>query len=318
MIKNRIYILSIMLLFLPSLLLSQIRDTREWKKYKYEVSLGLGVSSYMGDLGGNAKDALRYLGYGEFNSTLLMPVIQLGFRYKMLKRLAIKTNFAYSYIKANDANSGEKTKIIRNLSFRSPITEFSAQVEFSIIKERFSSMYQISTLRSLQLSSFNTYVFAGFGAFMFNPQAKYRNNESYEYEWYDLQTLGTEGQGIGDNSAKYSLLEFCIPAGIGIKVILSERASLGIEYGYRFTTTDYLDDASNMYYDNVIIAEEYGKTSAQLADRHLDESGKISEIKYPGKTLIRGNPDDKDAYMFLTINLVYRLKNDRRGRLTIF
>ena len=45
----------------------------------------------------------------------------------------------------------------------------------------------------------------------------------------------------------YSLSQFSIPMGLGIKLSLGEKFSLSAEYGVRMTFTDYLDDVGGIY-----------------------------------------------------------------------
>ncbi len=314
--KIKITNIILLIFFLSNSLFSQrnlIRDTKEWRKYRFEVIFGAGFASYDGDIGGGIDDALEHLSVGNWQASLVMPAVHVGFRYKIYRWMAVNTNFAFTYIKGDDSKSNDRRKFIRNLSFRTPITELSTQLEFSIIKEKFSSMSKVNRFRTFEFRNINTYLFIGIGGFMFNPQAKLRNKDTNDLELFELQKMGTEGQGIGSNPPLYNLMEICMPLGIGFKGIISERFSVGIEFGYRFTNTDYIDDASNMYFDNVLISETYGENAARLADRHLNEDGLPSATKYPRKTLIRGDPDNNDSYMFLTFSIIYRLRNDRTG-----
>ncbi len=304
---------TLFLLLLPSFLFAQKKDTR-WKKERYELLIGTGISTYMGDLGGGAGDALHFLGAGDLDASLVMPIAQIGARFKVLERLAIRTNLAFTYIKGDDAKSQDKGRYSRNLSFRSPISEASMQLEFSIIKERITKQ-RPSRRRRAKFPNINVYIFAGIGGFYFNPQAQLRDSKTNILEWHDLQPLGTEGQGIADNPAKYKLFETCYPVGLGIKIPMGNSA-INLEGGLRYTTTDYLDDVSNMYYDNNEIRLAYGDVAANLADRHFDEDGTPSDYKYPTATPIRGNPDFNDVYFFFTISYVYRISSTRRGRPT--
>ncbi|GIR60088.1 MAG: hypothetical protein CM15mP65_26690 [Crocinitomicaceae bacterium] len=41
----------------------------------------------------------------------------------------------------------------------------------------------------------------------------------------------------------------CIPMGIGIKKAFNGNGGIKLEFGFRFTNTDYLDDVSGNYFD---------------------------------------------------------------------
>ena len=58
-----------------------------------------------------------------------------------------------------------------------------------------------------------------------------------------------------------------IPYGFGYKFRLVKSTSLILDIGFRKTFTDYLDDVSTVYSDNVAIAAEKGPEAAILADR---------------------------------------------------
>ena len=81
---------------------------------------------------------------------------------------------------------------------------------------------------------------------------------------YKLRPLHTEGQGMPggpdgfSDGTTYSIFATCIPMGFGIKKAFNGTGGIKIEAGYRFTNTDYLDDVSNKYYDQNLLAAQYG------------------------------------------------------------
>ena len=73
-------------------------------------------------------------------------------------------------------------------------------------------------------------------------------------------------------------------------------------FSYRKTFTDYLDDTSDLYYDNDALRAARGNLAADLAD---PSSGEI-----PGWTTtdaIRGNPETMDAFFSFTGQVSYNL-----------
>ena len=92
-----------------------------------------------------------------------------------------------------------------------------------------------------------------------------------------------------------------MPFGGGIKLKLKKRLGLQFEVGVRKTYTDYLDDVSTTYADQLEIRKEYGKIAGQLSDRSLEKA-------QGGNTgHQRGNSTDKDWYYFAGIQLNYTL-----------
>ncbi|MDL2296325.1 DUF6089 family protein [Bacteroidales bacterium OttesenSCG-928-C03] len=253
------------LLFLTTLSLSAQRS---------EVGVFLGTSSYIGDL----------------NPTKLFAAPQFGggiiYRYNFNARWAFKTNILFASVEASDWSNNENYE--RNLSFRSPITEISAEVElnfFNIYNERGTNR-------------FTPYIFSGFTIFSFNPQAEYKG------KYYDLQHLGTEGQGLDGQPDYYSLTSCAIPFGIGFKLNIGRYISFGIEAGMRYTFTDYLDDVSKTYYDNEILLAERGEIVAALADRSAE--------KHQAGTG-RGNVTTKDLYTFCGAMLTVKFGNEDKS-----
>ncbi len=303
-------IVTIVLVILPFFIYSQ-RANKQWKDFKYELIVGGGGSTYMGDIGGGAGDALHYFGAGDLDLSLIRPLAYFGIRLKLLERLSTKFNFAFTYLRGDDAKAQDKGRFNRNLSFRTPLFESSVQLEFSITKDNLKKG-KSSNRRRGKIVNINTYIFVGIGGFYFNPEAQLRNTKTNLLEWHNLQPLGTEGQGIGDNPAQYSLFQICYPVGLGFKIPVAETSAIEMEFGFRFTTTDYLDDASNMYYDNNEIKLAYGEVAAALADRHFDVNGNPTDNKYNSGASIRGNPDYNDGYFFITISYVHRIATNSR------
>jgi len=118
---------------------------------------------------------------------------------------------------------------------------------------------------------------------------------------------------------------------------------LKLEAGYRYTTTDYLDDVSTNYYDKDAIQAAYGTTAATMSGtnsgdilRYLgwsqDGVYPIDAIPDPSiggnnpfyieRTVTeagfqRGNPENKDVYMFATLSFYKKFNSRPRAYSTI-
>lgn len=236
-----------------------------------EIGGMVGVSSYLGDLNPNKLFASPKICGG------------LVYRYNFTPRFALKADILFAEVQASDAQNNDNYS--RNLSFQSPITEISAQFEINFFK-----IYNIPSR-----NRFSPYIYGGFTAFSFNPQAELNGR------LYDLQCIGTEGQGLEGERDKYSLCNFALPFGFGMRVNIGKYICLGVEWGMRYTFTDYLDDVSGVYYDNEIIRMERGEIIAQLADR--------SETLHEYGTA-RGNIKTKDLYMFAVFMATFKIGNE--------
>jgi hypothetical protein len=86
--------------------------------------------------------------------------------------------------------------------------------------------------------------------------------------------------------------------GLGVKYGIGSMFSIGLEYGMRFTFTDYLDDVSkNTYVDTDELANYTSPLTVSLSNRSLDKSN------YG----LRGNESTSDYYFFGGITLSIRL-----------
>lgn len=260
-------------------LLIALTSNAQRKKRTAEVGVFLGGSYYIGEL-----NPTRHI------NQFTKPAGGFVFRYNINKRLAARANFLFGNIEGHDSFSNSEAAQQRNLSFKSPINELSAQLEFNFMD------YQIG----MEKHKFSPYIFFGIAGFKFNPQGQLNNN------WVALQPLGTEGQGLegGASRKKYKLIQMSIPFGVGAKANLSKNIGLAFEWGMRKTFTDYLDDVSKKYYDPIALAAARGETAAVMSDPSIGTDPGISNA---GRQ--RGNPTNKDWYSFIGITLTVKLRD---------
>jgi hypothetical protein len=240
--------------------------------YRNEVGIFIGGSYYTGDL-----NPYKHFLQTKFAGGLL-------YRYNITPRWALKVTALIGGLEGSDTKS--RANPDRNLSFRSYIFEFSPQIEFNFLQ------YIIGDKKHW----ITPYIFAGAALFTFQPQAQ------YESKWYNLNSLGTEGQGTTLDGAKkpYSLASVSLPFGIGVKMAPFNFLSLGLEWGIRKTFTDYIDDVSTVYPNPVVLASENGAVAAALSDRSLTAGNHAG--------LQRGNPSTKDWYVFTGLTATFRIK----------
>lgn len=293
--KKALY-LTTLLFFISLQIFSQ-----EWKVDRKQFYFGIGASNFLGDVGGS--DNIGTHGLKDFNLSAVRMCFAAGYSYQAAHRIALKTNLIFGWIGGDDAYTNETFRHNRNINFRSIILELSEQFEFYILAPKANrgssySVYQRSWLSNIPLS---LYVFSGVGGFYFNPKGKYTDGE-----WYSLQPLGTEGQGLVDTRTKYSLIQLTVPLGIGLKYRINQNYSIGLEYGLRKTFTDYLDDVSTTYFDKAKLNSEKGAMAAYFSNPSLtsaDPNNALYNSTVAGQQ--RGNPSYNDSYMFALISLYY-------------
>jgi hypothetical protein len=238
-----------------------------------EVGIQGGISYYMGDL--NPKGVFKFV----------QPAGGVFYRYNFTEHWAIRGNAILGWVYATDAESETPAQIDRNLSFSSQVLEFSLYGELNFFRYTPGDMKH----------PISPYIFGGIALFKFNPKAEINGNQ------YELQPLGTEGQGTTfyPDLKQYSLTTGSIPFGLGVKANISKRFSVGLEWGMRYTFTDFLDDASGVYADPDIVLQESGETAGQLSDRSL--SGTTNTGRQ------RGNSQTNDWYSFALLTFSYKI-----------
>ncbi len=295
--KKSYILLVLSILILPGIVEAQ-RYKQRWKSYRSELHFGIGPSNFLGELGGADQVGTNYFKDLEFGQTRL--AVAAGLRYKLSQMLALNTKLSYGKVSGSDDLTKEFFRNYRNLDFKTNIWEASTNLEIAFIREQVGHRYRLKGVRGQRGFEISAYGFVGVGVFYFNPKG------SLGDEYVNLQSLGTEGQGISSTRKKYSKVQLAIPLGIGFKYAIDRRWGVGLEYGIRKTFTDYIDDASKTYYDNNEILSFNGAVAAAMADKSDQE---FPYITAAGQQ--RGDPRDKDAYMFAIISINYKIRTGR-------
>lgn len=218
----------------------------------------------------------------------VMPAGGLFYKYNVNERFSVRGAFTLGYLKGYDSKSKVAAQLERNLNFESWIYDFAITGEFNFFKYAPGDMSHPIT----------PFIFGGIAIFKFNPTTKAADGNKYE-----LQPLGTEGQGTTfyPDRKKYSLTTASIPFGIGVKANISKTFSVGIEWGMRYAFTDYLDDVSGTYADPNVIQAERGDIAHELANR-----SNLLEVSLTGRQ--RGNSTTNDWYSFALVTFSMNIK----------
>jgi len=282
-----------------------------WKNRRQSLSIGIGFSNFLGELGGRDQIGSDFIYDLEWSET--RPSLQAAYRYQLGSRFYAKAQFAFAIVGGNDALTKEIFRRNRNLNFRSAIFELTAQVEFDVVQFGQNNQLYNALKRNRHTSAI--YLTLGAGAVRFNP----KGNLSGTY--YSLKPLNTEGQGFEDGPEEYSLFSFVIPMGIGYRFDINNDWSVCAEIVHRVTFTDYMDDASTVYYDNELIQQTNGELAAYFADPSLgyyvdEDTGDRVPLNSTFTGAQRGDPADNDAYFTVMFKGIYTLPYKRytRGR----
>jgi Outer membrane protein beta-barrel domain len=255
-------------ILLPLLLVANATIAQSW-----EAEVQAGAAGYSGDLNSKAV-TIHNIG----------PGITLNARYNFNYMLGIRAGLSWGQVGGNDKYNDKAPELLaRNLNFKTNIAEFNICAEFNLLSPELYSTYP--------------YVFAGAGVFHFNPYTTDKNgNKVY------LQPLGTEGQGLPEypDRKMYSLTQFCIPFGGGVRMKINDQWDAGFEIGYRKLFTDHLDDVGDTYANPEILITGRGSLAYELAYR--------GPVNNTGGQ-VRGNSKKKDWYYFTGIKLIWKFNS---------
>jgi hypothetical protein len=242
----------------------------------YEFRFYLGANYYQGDLSPNKS---RF----SFSPGRLGLATMFG--TKISEVFSVNLKLMIGQIGGDDADATLDERKIRNLNFDSPIYEAGLNTEINLNY----------FLKGLNKYGIHLYYTTGINVFKFSPKTSLRQPDG-KYKLFDLQPLGTEGQGLPGYKDKYPLTQINIPFGMGFKFQLFDNIELGFEFVPRLTFTDYLDDVSGSYvsYNELISANR--PITAQLANRKGEYLGTDPIMTETGT--MRGDPNNNDWYFF--------------------
>jgi len=224
-----------------------------------------GVASYNGDLSGNIK------GHS------FRPQIGAGaiLRTKYFgKRLYLRADVRMFRLYSKDIHES------RNFNFRSTNWEFLAIGQFELFPYE-----KLMRRRPL----INPYVYAGVGLMTFDAWGQLGNGK-----WHQLRPLETE-------KVKYGNIAFTYTLGLGLKFRYSYKWNFMLEGGYRFTTTDYIDDVSKEKYPDPSAFDNNG-----IAIYMSNKSGNYNST--------RGSSKYNDGYFMFSAGVTYTFTKFHKAR----
>lgn len=294
--------------------IAQRRQNTQFAPFS-EVGLGVGTSSYYGDLAGY-RTAPR--------ATFILLRWNAGLHYTrhFTPRIAARAGFTWARITGDDYtfnknSSNREIQFARNLHFRNDLKEFALT---GIYK------FRPDGRNANQRARISPYAFLGLALVAHSPEARtpvdYVDPNTPDRDsgrrWVKLQPLGTEGQGQPGYVKPYSLVTLAIPVGLGVRYKYSDDFTIAAEVGYRYAFTDYLDDVGGSYAAPGVLsglsAVMGDRRAEQIAARkNKDRDPKLSE-------LATSNPDAfapdmtrgakgvlSDGYVLTQIQLIYTI-----------
>ena len=276
-----------------------------FSQYRWEYGGGIGAANYLGDIGG-----------GEGTRRDFIADLKLGFtryqicgysRYKISKDFSLKGNLIYVNISGDDSKSLNPARVGRNLNFTTNVIEASVQGEWNFYQQSRLSGRSKMLKGKKKRTDFKSYLFAGVGAFYFNPKGEVGGQS------YALRNYKTE-------DVSYSPIALCFPVGLGMAYTINKTIRISVDMSYRFTNTDYLDDASSQYGKKTpgSLDEKISNPNLLLSSSSATSAGKELPLaanygyNYATNTSTkRGDPSNKDGYFLVsaTAGIVIKGKN---------
>ena len=257
------------------------------KSQRIDIDVFGGMSNYQGDL------RSQFFTFQNANGAAAV-MLKVG----ITNKLYVRTGFSFGGLAAYDADN-LKQNVPRNLNFKTAIQEYSAGLEYRFFDpEKFSV---------------TPYIFGGAGVFHYNSYTYYDAGGKSEKVY--LQPLSTEGQGLTmyPDRKPYSLTQFCIPYGAGIKWQINCNLNVGVELRHTKTFTDYIDDVSSTYVNEAALRDARGQLAVDLAWRQDEYNGRA----YPATDRQRGNPHQDDLYYFAGITVGLKLNDCDNGNFSL-
>ena len=300
------------------------------KEKRYNaIGITLNALNYYGDLAPKPSRLSTDIGFTR-------PAFGLSFSHRFGPRYTLAASFMYGTLKGSDAESADKDDMTngvfryrRNLSFRNRIKELSIVAMFDLFENQSTYISRVS---------WTPYAYAGIAIFHHNPQAQVPATDlsgvPFENagQWVDLQPLGTEGQylDLPANSSNsgikpYKRIQPAIPFGIGARFRLNEIMDLGLEVGFRYLFTDYIDDVSRNYIYVGAFEDELTRALSYRTNELATtppKTPRTDDLRYPGLgpyDLVDGyghenglgvppnkrGDNDKDIYTVISIRFGY-------------
>ena len=237
----------------------------------HEIGLMAGVSNYYGDLQNK-----MFPNYG------YKPMGGIVYKYFMSPHVGLRFGATYTSLTAADSLSDIQVKKDRNLRFGTNLFEVHGGLELNLLPIDVDRM------------KVTPYIFGGISVFYFNPYTDGPNQERVY-----LRPLSTEGQGLAQypDRKEYSLVNAAFPFGGGLKFFVGKTLMITTELGFRYTTTDYLDDVSKSYVNMDTLFAYKGRQSVDLSYRG-DEVKSWDGHYYPNYKYQRGDSKANDWYWF--------------------
>jgi hypothetical protein len=171
-----------------------------------KVGVGLLGASYVGDLNADGNALHRF-----------HPGVSISLQFDSEKLIAPQLNTGFARIVSQNRDLQPVEGVSPNSFVETPFFFVDFRLRARFLREK----------------SFNPYISAGIGLLGYTPRDENGNNL--------LDNINTRAEG-----ETYGSITAGFPMSVGAELSLSPLIGLGLEYTYRFTSSDYLDNISQL------------------------------------------------------------------------
>ncbi len=173
---------------------------------KVELGVQVGVTEFLGDLGGGSGEGRGFISDTDFRFT--KPLLGVYYKHHFKNWFAASANLNFTQVQGSDEATDNPDRQARGLEFRSNIFE----------------LYGLAQFQPFQIGRWGLHANIGLGFFTFNPK--------------------TNDDNPNTQDASYSKIQGMIPMGVGTTFQLNRNWVLGADVMHRVTFTDYIDNYS--------------------------------------------------------------------------
>ena len=194
---------------------------QRWKLRRYEADFYVGLVTFHGDIGLANQPLLN-----NFNG--IRPSFGFMPKFRITQDFSVSLDLAYLMYGGKDIEGSSHGRLY---SFNSHAFQHAVRLEYYILGDSRRFISGAVYNRKGMVNNYNKlylYVFGGVGGVLSKAKVKDLNNEGAE----PLENPGY------NNDLNYTAI---FPVGGGAKWAIDPRWSIGVEMGYQFTLSDYLD-----------------------------------------------------------------------------
>lgn len=264
---------------LPLLFLSMPLSVFGQTPFKWDFGGGLGIASYQGDL-----DALKVnAGFREIHFS-----VSAYLRQNLNNKFALRFGLLAGRLAGDDANFAEpEWRVRRGIRFESPLFEASALAEYYPIGMYPKKGKTIKTRRAV-----SPYFLFGIGSAFTNPEVFWNDANGNE----EIDPMRAQL----DKNAKTKKMNIVTPMGVGLRFVLKDHSTFGLEALVRPAYSDYIDgvsQAGNPNENDWYFTAQIGFSYPFHRNKRNKPIAKVEELKEPEEAPKPKEKPRKDAFV---------------------